>query len=208
MSVVVVLAGGLALRRSAVDLPVDQWLNHGHVGAGAAIGDLVYTALGPVPAVIVTVVLTVVIVVVRRDLFVASTFAVTVAATWLSSAAVKVVMGRPRPEASLLLHPPAPQGDASYPSGHAVFVTALAVTAVMVTGSVVLRRVWAIAGCLAVVGVALAVVSDGLHFPTDVLASVIWGASIAPAVSIAWARFIAPRVPLLRPRGRRAAGVA
>jgi undecaprenyl-diphosphatase len=208
IGVVVVVAGGIALRRSAFDLPVDQWLNQGHAGAGAAIGDLVYTALGPLPAIVVTAVIAVAIAAIRRDLFVASTFAVAVAATWLSSAAVKIITGRPRPEAALLLHPPAPQGDASYPSGHTVFVTALVVTAVMVTGSVALRRVWAIAGILAVLGVALAVVSDGLHFPTDVLASVVWAACIAPAVSIVWARFVAPRVPLLRPRGRRVAGAA
>jgi membrane-associated phospholipid phosphatase len=199
IGVVLVVAVGIALHASAFDLPVDRALNGLHTGAFAALGDAVYKFVGPVYAIVGTAVLTAIILIVRRDLRLASTFAVTIAVTWLSSAVVKILVARPRPELALLPHPPAAQHDASYPSGHAVFVAALVITAVLVTRSA-LRWLWAIAGGLAVIGVGVVLVSDGVHFPTDVLASWVWSLALAPLVCAAWTWLVRPRR-----RGARAA---
>ncbi|MGN6325331.1 phosphatase PAP2 family protein [Pseudolysinimonas sp.] len=193
IGVVLVAAGGIALRTSSFDLPVDRALNTAHTGAIGALGDAVYRFVGPVPAIIGTAVLTAILLLVRRDLRVAAGFAVTIAVTWLSSAVVKIAVARPRPDPSLLPHPSPAQTDASYPSGHAVFITALVVTAVLVTRSPALRRVWAIVGGLAVIGVGVLLVSDGVHFPTDVLASWIWSLSLAPLVAAVWVLIVRPR---------------
>jgi undecaprenyl-diphosphatase len=183
---------------------VDRILNSLHHGAVGWFGDAAYRVIGPVPAIIATAVLAGVLVAVHRDLRAASTFAVTIAVTWLPAALVKILVGRPRPELAALPHPPAPQSDASYPSGHAVFATALVVAAILVTRSVVLRRVWLVVGILGIVAVGFLLVSDGVHYPTDVAASIVWAAGIAPAVSAVWQRFGIPRIPLLR-QGRRSA---
>lgn len=193
VGVVLVVAGGIVLHASAFDLPVDRALNALHTGAVGALGDAVYKFVGPLYAILGTAVLTVVILVVKRDLRLASTFAVTIAVTWLSSAVVKIAVARPRPELALLPHPSPAQTDASYPSGHAVFVAALVVTAVLITRSVVLRRVWAIVGGVAVVAVGALLVSDGIHFPTDVLASWVWSLALAPLVCALWIRIVRPR---------------
>jgi len=193
VGVVLVFAGGVVLHASAFDLPVDRALNGLHTGAFAALADAVYIFVGPVYAVLGTAVLTAVILAVTRDLRLASTFAVTIAVTWLPSAVVKILVARPRPELALLPHPPIAQHDASYPSGHAVFAAALVVTAVLVTRSTALRRVWAIAGGLAVIGIGVCLVADGVHFPTDVLASWVWSLTLAPLVCAAWTWVVRPR---------------
>jgi undecaprenyl-diphosphatase len=198
--VAVVVVGGVLLRSSSFDLTPVQSLNTGHVGIAAAVGDIAYRVVGPVPAIVGTAVITALILLIRRDLAVASTFAVTIAVTWLSSAVVKVLVGRPRPEGSMLPHPPALQADASYPSGHVVFVTALVVTAILLTDSVALRRVWVIVGVLAILAITLCVLSDGVHFPTDVTASIAWAVGVAPLTCVLWQRIVLPRLPFLRPR--------
>ena len=193
VGIVLVVAGGIALHASAFDLPVDRALNGLHTGAIGALGSAVYRFVGPVYAILETAVLTAILLVVTRDLRRASTFAVTIAVTWLSSAVVKIAVARPRPDIALLPHPSPAQTDASYPSGHAVFVAALVVTAVLVTRSVALRRVWAIAGGIAVVVVGVLLVSDGVHFPTDVLASWVWSLALAPLVCAVWTWIVRPR---------------
>ena len=206
IALVLVVGGGLLLRDSAFDLPLVEALNTLHRGVFAAIGDGVYRGVGPVPAIAATVILTGVIFAVRRDLATASTFAVTVAVTWLPAALIKVFVGRPRPDADALMHAPATQPDASYPSGHIVFATALVIAAVLVTRSVALRRVWILAGSAGTVLVAFCVVSDGLHFPTDAAASLIWAAGIAPFVGTFWRRIVVPRFKIFRQRQSNAMG--
>ena len=193
IGVVLVVAGGIALHASAFDLPVDRALNGLHTGAVGALGDAVYKFVGPLYAILGTAVLTAVLLVVKRDLRLASTFAVTIAVTWLSSAVVKIAVARPRPGVALLPHPSPAQTDASYPSGHAVFAAALVVTAVLLTRSVALRRVWAIVGGIAVVGIGVLLVSDGVHFPTDILASWVWSLAVAPLVCAVWTWIVRPR---------------
>lgn len=116
-----------------------------------------------------------------------STFAVTIAATWLSLAVVKLIVHRPRPDSSLLPFPFTPaQVDASYPSGHTAFVTALVVTIVLGLTAKRSRWVAGIIGALLIVGVATALVVDGVHFPSDVIASIAWGIVVAPLARTLW----------------------
>ncbi len=63
---------------------------------------------------------------VSRSLRTAILFGLTVAFTWLPVAAVKVLVDRPRPDATLLTHPFTPlQTDGSFPpSGHTAYVVA------------------------------------------------------------------------------------
>ena len=143
------------------------------------------------------------ILVVARSIPRASTFAFTVAVTWLSVAVCKLLVHRARPDAALLPFPFHPaQIDASYPSGHEAFVTALAITSLLMARSLLTRIIAAVLGAVGVMGAGTLLAVDGVHYPTDIAASVIWVLGVAPAVYLVWTRYVlaklAPRLPVLR----------
>ena len=187
VGVVLVLVVGLIIRTSRFDFAVVQFFNGYHHGAVGSLTNAVYVIFEPAPAIVGTVVLTGIVLALTRNLRVTSTFAVTIAATWLSLAVVKLIVHRPRPDSSLLPFPFTPaQVDASYPSGHTAFVTALVVTIVLGLTAKRSRWVAGIIGALLIVGVATALVVDGVHFPSDVIASIIWGVVVAPLARTLW----------------------
>jgi undecaprenyl-diphosphatase len=187
IGVVVVVLVGLLIKNSHFDLAVVQFLNDYHQGKIGTFTNAVYKFFGPLYAIAGTVILTGVVIILTRSLRIGSTFAATIAATWLSLAAVKLIVHRARPDASLLSLPFDPaQVDASYPSGHAAFITALVVTLFLGT-ALGYRRWWVgIIGGLAIVLVGTSLVIDGVHFPSDVLGSMIWGIAVAPLARLIW----------------------
>ena len=187
VGIVLVLVVGLIIRTSRFDFALVQFFNEYHHGAVGSLTNAVYIIFEPAPAIVGTVVLTGVVLALTRNLRVASTFAVTIAATWLSLAVVKLIVHRPRPDSSLLPFPFTPaQVDASYPSGHTAFVTALVVTIVLGLAAKRSRWVAGIIGALLIVGVATALVVDGVHYPSDVIASIVWGIVVAPLARAIW----------------------
>ncbi len=188
--IALVLIVGLIIRHSHFDLAVVQSFNNLHHGKVASITNAVYKFFGPIYAVLGTVLLTGIIVAVTRSLRIGSTFAATIAATWVSLAAVKLIVDRVRPDASLLAFPFSPtQIDASYPSGHAAFVTALVVT-IFLGVAIGHRWIAAILGGLLILGVGTALVINGVHFPSDVTASIVWGIAVAPLARLIWVSVI------------------
>lgn len=187
IGIVAVVLVGLLIRHSHFDLAVVQSLNDYHHGKIGAFTNAIYKFFGPLYAIAGTVVLTAIIIVLTRSIRVGSTFAATVAATWVSLAAVKFIVHRLRPDISLLSFPFNPaQVDASYPSGHAAFITALVVTIFLGT-AIGYRRWWvAIIGGLTIVIVGTSLLIDGVHFPSDVLGSIVWGIAVAPLARLVW----------------------
>lgn len=196
MVVVVLLVGvGFVLRAHPVDAGLARALNSLHVGALGAVGSAVYTVFEPVPAVLLTVVLTGLVWARTRRLVTAAAFAGVVALTWIPSDLLKVVVGRPRPDGSVLPHPFVPvQPDASFPSGHTVFVVALVLAGLMLVPSGPRRRVLAVLGGVVVLVVSTALAVDGVHWPTDVVASVVWALAVAPVARIVWVDLVLTRV--------------
>ncbi|WP_423181366.1 phosphatase PAP2 family protein [Arthrobacter sp. NyZ413] len=196
---VVLLIFGLIMKAHPADLPVVSALNRLHTGAWGAATDGVYKLLSPFPAVVLTAVLSGVVWVVSRAFRTAVAFGAVIAVTWLPSVVLKVVVDRPRPALGALVHPFAPlQTDASFPSGHTTFVVALTVTACFLLRGTRWVRPTAIAGALATILIALAVMANGLHYPTDVLASILWALAMAPTArlivaDLVLARFGTPR---------------
>ena len=207
-AVVVVVFGLLAARTAPVthfDLVVSQALNSLHTGPLGVLGSAAYVIFGPAPAIAVTLVIAAVMWVVSRNLRVSVTFGAVVAVTWLPSAVVKLIVDRPRPNPALLSHPFASQPvDASYPSGHAVFVTALVVALVLLTRGRAIRPLVTVLGGLLVALVVFLLVVDGVHYLTDVLASVLWSIGLAPLVLEVWNRVVLPRTYRRRPTVRKA----
>jgi undecaprenyl-diphosphatase len=199
IAVVAVLVGGGVLHGSSFDLGFVRATNALHTGAIAAVTNAVYRVFSPVEAVALTAVATAIIWLASRDLRPALAFAVVIAVTWLPSAVVKVIVARPRPDRALLPHPFSPaQVDASYPSGHTVFVVAAAIATIALLSDTRAARAMAVIAPIVVVVVVLSLLIDGVHFPTDVLASIVWALGVAPLVRMLWLRWLTPRVPLLR----------
>ncbi len=65
-------------------------------------------------------------------------------------------------------------------------MTALVVTLVLATAVGGRRWIVAIAGGLLIAGVGTALVINGVHFPSDVLASIAWGIVVAPLARMLW----------------------
>lgn len=193
VSALLVVTMGVFLRvapsPNGAEQAITVWFNSARTGVIGGITTAVYDSLEPIFAVIITALLAVSLWIVTRRLRLAITFAVVVAATWLPIAVFKFLFFRARPDALLLPHPvtPAPF-DASYPSGHVAFVTALAMAFVLIAGTTTWRIVAIVLGSLGVIVVALSVLVDGVHFPTDVIASIVWGVGVAPLVWLVWHR--------------------
>lgn len=178
---------GFLLRAHPVDEPLARILNAAHTGTVAAVGSAVYAAFEPVPAVLLTVALTALVRIRTRRVATAVAFAGTVALTWIPSDLLKLVVARPRPDGSVLPHPFVPvQPDPSFPSGHAVFVTALLLAVLALVPPGRRRRAIAVVGGLGVLFVVLALAVDGVHWPSDLAASVVWALAVAPVVRTVW----------------------
>lgn len=198
LGVVAVAALGLGVTRfgllSGFDRGASQALNTLHSGGLGALTSGLYSVLSPIPAVIITAAIAIVILAITRRFRVALTFAVVVAVTWLPSAVMKFLIHRPRPDVTALSHPFAHQPvDASFPSGHLVFVVAVVVASVFLARRGPWRAFALIAGTSFSVLVAFALMVDGVHYPTDVFASALWSVTVGPFVCALCARVILHR---------------
>lgn len=199
--VVLLVAAGLVLRAHPLDQGLAAALNTGHVGVLGALASGVYAVFEPVPAILLTVVLTGLVWARTRRLVAAAGFAGVVALTWIPSDLLKVLVSRPRPDATVLAHPFVPaQPDASFPSGHTVFVASLVLAGLMLVTDARRRRVLAVVGAAAVLVVAAALAVDGVHWPTDLVASMLWALAVAPAARVVWVDLVLD--PVVRRTGQ------
>jgi membrane-associated phospholipid phosphatase len=202
-AVLLIVVGFVLKALGSFEQPLSTAMNALHRGLLGTVGSALYRDFGPAPAIVGTVVITAVILVVRRDLRVASTFAFTVAVTWLSVAVVKLLVDRPRPDATVMPFPYTPvQHDASYPSGHATFIVVI-VIALVALAPRRLRPAATVLGAILVASACFLLVVDGVHWTTDVLASVCWGLGVGPFVRAFWVRLVLPRAQFLTPKRTR-----
>ena len=201
LGAILVVTLGFVMKAGQADQGLSVALNKLHTGAWGAFSNAVYQAIEPVPAVVITAVIAAVVWAVSRSLRTALLFGLTVALTWLPVAAVKIIVDRPRPDPALLSHPFSPvQVDGSVPSGHTAYIVALAFAFWFLLRDT--RYSWApvVFGVIGTAVVGLAVVSDGLHFPTDALGSVVWALTTAAAVRWIVVDLIAARIAPRRTR--------
>nr|WP_120491685.1 phosphatase PAP2 family protein [Corynebacterium lactis] len=192
VGIFVVLMTGLTVTGSTSDLPITQFFNSWRTGFVGSLADAVYWAFEPTRAVAFVVLLMAVIYVLRASIRLALAFGLTIAVTWLPVAGIKELFQRPRPDRALLTNAvdtlPA---DWGFPSGHTAFITAVAVALVLVVVAsasgqkraqkILTARVLA---AVAIVLIVACVLTEGVHYPTDALASVVWSTSVTPAVWI------------------------
>ncbi|WP_308493751.1 phosphatase PAP2 family protein [Microbacterium terrisoli] len=99
---------------------------------------------------------------------------------WMVAQGMKFVVRRPRPEHGALIRTivPAPL-TSSYPSGHTAFAAALVCAFVLSLATARARTAAAAVGGVVVLAVAWSRVYLGVHYPTDVVASIVLVLAIA-----------------------------
>lgn len=198
-TLVFMISAGLALRAAPIDADLSRAMNGWHVGGAGQVTALVYDLFSPVPAIVITVIVTGLVWALTGRLALAVAFAGTIALTWIPADIVKIAVDRPRPDATLLPHPVGSMPvDPSFPSGHVVFVTALAVTVIVLLKGSRWHRLSIALGIFLVALIAVSVAVIGVHYPTDAIASVLWVLGVFPAARIIWVRMLMPLVPFLR----------
>ncbi|QGU03232.1 PAP2 superfamily protein [Corynebacterium kalinowskii] len=174
---VFVLALGAVMARSTADLSLTVDLNRLHHGLIGALCTVIYNFLEPAFSLTYTLLIAGILAWRRRDYRVGLSYGATVAMAWLPVVAFKELFARPRPDATLLPYPPhVIAGDWSFSSGHVAFVTALMAATWMFTANRTIRLLTP----LPILAIAVIVLVDGYHYPTDVLASIVWAVAVVP----------------------------
>lgn len=124
---------------------------------------------------------------------------------WVLAEAIKPVAQRPRPDPALLSPAVIPDpATFSYPSGHTAFAAALVCALVIVLAPAGSRGIPIAAGTVIVLITAWSRVYLGVHYPSDVAASML----VVPMTAIAVDRVVARWSWSVSPRDRGAAGAA
>ena len=196
----VVIAGKLIVASPSWSASEMAWVSAVNSTSHAFLDAVAYTVnylLGPIGAVIVAAVIVSVLWALSRNWRLALRLAVLIAASWGTAELTKSLVQRPRPDVDVLPHPSAVNPHTfSYPSGHTAFAVAIGLSVVLVFSPGLIRR--------ALIGVSVVVVLItgwsrvylGVHYPTDVLASMV----LVPGVLIAVSFLLPNRTPFARYR--------
>lgn len=199
MAGVVVL--GFLVRSWTGEMPVDIWFDRHHTPIADSLAWAIGWILKPNRAVVIAVLLIGGVAWWTGSLAAGIGSGLAVGLGWGSGYLVKVVVNRPRPDWALLSnHITKRSTEAGFPSAHATFIaTVVAVLMLVGAGRGWGRRhlvvIGAIAGVVADVAVAAARVYAGLHYPTDVLAGLVYG-TCAGAVMYVGLAAVAVRTPV------------
>ncbi|AKA95708.1 phosphatase PAP2 family protein [Corynebacterium ulcerans] len=183
LGVLTVVIMGFIIKPITSDLFVTQAMNGQRKGAVGTLVDALYYGLEPAYALVITLVVSAFVGLACKQVRIGLQCAVAIAVTWVPVVFVKMLIERPRPSSEMLSNPiPVTPGDWSFPSGHTTYVTALAMMLMLTVGArlpLVLRALFVLCAALGIAGVVLTM---GVHYPTDVIAAVIWSTTVAPLV--------------------------
>lgn len=193
---IALIAVGLVLRPGQ-DEGIAREFNTLHTGVIGSVTSAMYHIFSPVPAVIVTILVAGVLWW-GQDLRTGIAFGGVVAVTWLPTEVIKIVVHRARPDVALLPHPFYPvQTDSSFPSGHTAFIVAFVIAATYVARDTRWRALVLVVGALLAMAVGLSLAIDAVHYPSDILASLVWALAVGPAARLVWVDWTLPRLPFL-----------
>lgn len=206
------VAAGLIIKSAgprASELGVDIGLSQDRNPVPTFLSLAINYGLGPAGAVILIAIICLGLFMTRRSMVPVVAFAWVVAIGWLSSELGKHLVGRLRPPADAVHALISERGVDSFPSGHTAFAVALALAFILVVARTRRARGWAMAvGVVFVAMVAFSRLYLGVHYPSDVIASV-FIATAAILISLpVWNNLIAPRFPTASHPSRRASNKA
>jgi undecaprenyl-diphosphatase len=133
----------------------------------------------------------------RQPVKAVSTFLV-IAIGWNITELAKVIVARHRPPVSISLAPET--GSDSFPSGHTSLTLSLAIAAYFLARGTRWQRPVAVGGAVAVLLVMFDRLYLGVHYPTDVLGSLLITTAAVTCLTGVWHRWLLPNlhlVPLL-----------
>lgn len=184
VGVLVVLGFGLLVATrtgwSPHEMPVVQWLSAHHVAAASAVATALAAVLSPVTG-LVWLALAGAIAARHHGVRYGILLFLVGGANLAGALVVKLLVARPRPDVTALANPPAVDHSYSYPSGHTVVATVVVLTLILALQP--RQRRWAVPlGAVVVLLAATSRVYLGVHYPTDVLAAVVYGLSATPVI--------------------------
>lgn len=183
MGVVMVGVAGALIRGttgvSVAEEHVLVWINGLRNPVLDGIALFLQVVFAPLGAVIITVSVSVAAGLLKSTAAAGIKAAVLIGAPCLVAWLLKVMIARPRPDSGLLPDPLFHIGGAtSFPSGHTVFAMALALFPAMEVAHRRIVRVVCVLAIALIVIVALSRLYLGVHYPSDVLASLVLAAAV------------------------------
>ncbi|MBK4346992.1 phosphatase PAP2 family protein [Lacisediminihabitans changchengi] len=196
IAAILLLVGvGMAMTASrswtAREMNVLEAVSRAHVAALDALALAINTLFSPRVAATIVVMVAVIIWVVTRRLRTTVQFVGIVSGSWLGTDAIKVLVHRPRPDGSLLAHPLIHEASNSYPSGHTAFAASLALTLIVLARGRRWQPAIVVIGAASAVVVAWSRVYLGVHYVSDVTASLVYSVVVVSTLSVLWERFAA-----------------
>jgi membrane-associated phospholipid phosphatase len=179
---------------STTELGVDQSFSLHHAALLTGVAMVLNLLFGPVVGLLATAGICLLLLLVRRAPVNAVAFGLVAGSGWVASEAFKLLVARQRPDAALLFDPLAPENGAdSFPSGHVTFAVTIAFAVYFLARGNRWAKFAAVAGVVMVALVAWSRLYIGVHYPSDVVGSVLAGTAAVILLSGCW-NWLAPRV--------------
>jgi membrane-associated phospholipid phosphatase len=193
--VLLVLVAGIALTHSSKDTAAETHLlasiATGRSAALVSVSLALNWVFSPPIAVIVGLIAAAGVFARTRRWITVLHFVLLVLGTWLSSEAIKVIVHRPRPAARLAdTLVPNPDPD-SYPSGHVCFAVGLGLAFFVLAIRSRVRVIILVLAILLALVTAGTRIYLGIHYPTDALASLVFGVAAFIGIETIWRRYSA-----------------
>ncbi|WP_431280327.1 phosphatase PAP2 family protein [Leifsonia poae] len=187
--IVLVILTGLAIRATtgvtAVDLRILNAISTIQTPALTALAFGVDRLFSPPFAALIVVVAGAVVLLVTRRIRPVIVFACVAVIPWLGSEVVKQIVRRPRPDPAALTHPlTSTPASFSFPSGHTAFAVAFCLALLTVAWSTRARPYLIVAAVVIPLLTAFTRMYLGVHYLTDVVASLLLTTSAAAIVVI------------------------
>ncbi|WP_241981424.1 phosphatase PAP2 family protein [Cryobacterium algoritolerans] len=177
---------------TAADLGIDQTLSLNHTAFLTAIALTLNALFSPLGGSFLLAVVCLFLAVARRSPVNAAAVGAVSLVGWLSSEVLKAVVGRHRPDASLLAHPLVTErGFDSFPSGHTCLAVSLSIALYFLARGTRWQRLTMIGGGLLSISVAASRIYLGAHYPSDVAASFVASLAAILFFSGLWNRYAA-----------------
>lgn len=176
VGVAAILLWGLWIRADTNELGFVVWLNSLHSPVLDALGRFAAVIVGPALAVVWGLVFAGIVAWRSRSVAIGLGAGLAVGLSWASSAVIKLLVDRPRPDWNAIgHHVGVMEVDPSFPSGHVTFIASLTVVTCLLLWRTRFRW-WAIVlGALATLLIAVSRMYVGAHYLSDVIAAALYG---------------------------------